>query len=136
LRKSLYGCFRISYRMAKKKRRIMEEPEEQYEFTPSEFDEREFILKDIYGTKVMFVVTIMAIVVGILASLIYRIDDGEYWWGGMLLSFFTVIIMKKLFMALGFRVDLLDFKTMLGNYLIFLILALGVCIVFVNAPFL
>ena len=31
--------------MAKKKRRLVEEPKEEYEFTPTEFNERELILK-------------------------------------------------------------------------------------------
>lgn len=120
--------------MAKKKRRITEEAEEEYEFTPVEFDEREFILKDIYGTKVLFVITILSIVVGLVAALIYSFDTG-LWWVGMLISFMTVICMKKLLLTLGLRVDLLETKSMLGNYLIFLTLALGVCIVFINAPF-
>lgn len=121
--------------MAKKKRRITEERVEEYQFTPAEFDEREFILKDIYGTKVMFIVTVMAIAIGIVAALIYRIDSGAYWYLGMLLSFLTVVFMKKILTVLGIRADLLEMKTMLGNYLIFLTLALGVCIVFINAPF-
>ena len=29
--------------MAKKKRRLVEEPKEEYEFTPTEFNEREFL---------------------------------------------------------------------------------------------
>ena len=52
--------------MAKKKRRIVEEPEEEYEFTPTEFNEREFILKDIYGTKVFAVAMILGLIVGIV----------------------------------------------------------------------
>ena len=118
--------------MAKKKRRIVEEEPEEYEFTPEEFDEREFILKDIYGTKVLFIVTALAIVVGIIAALLYSIG---YWYGGMILSFLTVLGMKKLLMVIGFRVDLLEMKTMLGNYVLFLMLALGICIIAINAPF-
>ncbi len=124
--------------MAKKKRRVSEGVElieDEYEFTPEEFDEREFILKDIYGTKVLFIITIMAFIVGILAALIYSWDS-TYWFLGMLLSFGTVLSMKKILMAVGLRVDLLESKSMIGNYLIFLIFALGICIVFINAPFL
>ena len=56
--------------MAKKKRRIVEEPEEEYEFTPTEFNEREFILKDIYGTKVFAVAMILGLIVGIIGAVI------------------------------------------------------------------
>ncbi|MDR1690215.1 MAG: hypothetical protein LBR42_00035 [Candidatus Methanoplasma sp.] len=121
--------------MAKKKRRIIEEKEEEYEFTPSEFDEREFILKDIYGTKVLFVVTALAIVIGIVGSLLCRASSDMGWIIATVVALFMVLVMKRLLMLMRFRVDLLDMKTMLANYLIFLMLALGVCIVFVNAPF-
>jgi len=122
--------------MAKKKRRITEESEEQYEFVPEEFDEREFILKDIYGTKVLFVVTVLAVIVGLIAALICAYVDASWaWMVATLISFATVLGMKKLLMVMGFRVDLLETKTMIGNYLMFLCLALGCCIVFMNAPF-
>jgi hypothetical protein len=120
--------------MAKKKRRIVEEKEEEYEFTPSVFDEREFILKDIYGTKVLFVIIGLAIATGIIGALLCRIEDYG-WMAATALSFIMVLIMKKLLMVIGFRVDLLEMKTMLGNYLVFLMLGLGICIIFINAPF-
>jgi len=120
--------------MAKKKRRIVEEKEEEYEFVPAEFDEREFILKDIYGTKVLFVITGLALVVGIIGSLLCRTSESG-WIIATVLALVMVLIMKKLLMLLGFRADLLDMKTLLGDYLLFLMLALGVCIVLINAPF-
>ncbi|MDR2699071.1 MAG: hypothetical protein LBB30_05300 [Candidatus Methanoplasma sp.] len=121
--------------MAKKKRRIVEEKEEEYEFTPAEFDEREFILKDIYGTKVLFVITALAIIVGIVGSLLCVHIEGNGWIAATVLSFVIVLLMKKLLMLMGLRVDLLEMKTMLVNYLLFLMLALGICIILVNAPF-
>ncbi|MDR3074578.1 MAG: hypothetical protein LBU30_00895 [Candidatus Methanoplasma sp.] len=120
--------------MAKKKRRIIEEKEEEYEFVPSEFDEREFILKDVYGTKVLFVITILAVAVGIIGALLCAVSDSG-WMIATAVAFVIVLAMKKLLLLLGFRVDLLELKTMLADYLLFLMLALGVCIVFINAPF-
>ena len=120
--------------MAKKKRRIVEEKAEEYEFVPSDFDEREYILKDIYGTKVLFVITALAIITGIVGAGLYSLH--EYGWAAATaLAFVIVLVMKKLLMLLGFRVDLLDMKSMLMNYLLFLMLGLGMCIVFINAPF-
>ena len=52
--------------MAKKRRIIEKEVEEEYEFIPPEFDEKEFILKDIYGTKVLMAVALLSIIIGIL----------------------------------------------------------------------
>ncbi len=120
--------------MAKKKRRIIEEKEEEYEFAPSEFDEREFILKDVYGTKVLFVITGLAFIVGVVGAIICNINH-SYWMIATAISFLVVLAMKKLLMLMGFRVDLLETKTMLANYLLFLMLALGICIVGINAPF-
>ena len=118
--------------MAKKKRRILEEKEEEYEFIPSEFDEREFILKDIYGTKVLFVITALAIVMGAVGAVLYKVSTDNGWIVATILVFVLVLVMKKLLMFMGFRADLLEFKTMLMNYLLFLILAFGMCILFIN----
>lgn len=119
--------------MAKKKRRIVEEPQEEYEFTPTEFNEREFILKDIYMTKVFMVVTVFAIVVGIIGAIIC--NHTGMWWLATIISFAVCAALTKILGLLKFRVDMLETKSMLGNYLLFLMLALGICILFSNEPF-
>ena len=120
--------------MAKKKRRITEVPEEEYEFVPDEFDEREFIYKDIYGTKVLVVISVLADIVGIIGALICSINS-SLWILATAVSFLTVLLMKKILKLMKIRADLLDMKTMLGNYFVFLCLALGTCVVLLNAPF-
>ena len=65
--------------MAKKKRRITEKPEEEYEFTPTEFNEREFILKDIYMTKIFLVVMVLAIITGIIGAAV-TFNVGNHGW--------------------------------------------------------
>lgn len=123
--------------MAKKRRLIKEEPEEEYEFTPTDFDEREFLLKGIYSTKVTIIAIVLAIVIGYVASLVYGALDNKTIVAVVdtLLVFFICGIMKKLFVAIRIRADLLETKTMLGIYIIYLALALGSCILFINAPF-
>ena len=122
--------------MAKKKRRITEEPVEEYEFRATEFDEREFIYKDIHGTKVLAVITVIAIAVGIFAAGLISVIGASWAWAlATLLSFVVCYLLKKILMAVGFRPDLLEFKTLLGSYFLYLCLALGVCIIFVNPPF-
>lgn len=120
--------------MAKKKRRITEEKAEEYVFTPKDFDEREFILKDMYGTKVLVIVTILAFIVGIIGAVLCNINS-DYWMIATAISFIMVIVMKKFLVLIGIRADMIETKTMLGNYLMFLMLALGICIVGINAPF-
>ncbi|MCL1979312.1 MAG: hypothetical protein FWG60_04055 [Methanomassiliicoccaceae archaeon] len=121
--------------MARRQRRIVEEKEEEYEFTPSEFDEREFILKDIYGTKVLFVITGLAVLMGIIGSFICKANADIGWIIATLVALLFVLIMKRLLMLMGFRADLLEMKTLLMDYLLFLMLALGLCIVLINPPF-
>lgn len=121
--------------MAKKKRRIVEEPEEEYEFTPSEFNEREFILKDIYGTKVFLVVMVFAIIVGIVGAVICNHSSGDLWWLATIVSFVVCALLTKILKLLKFMPEMLETKSMLGNYLLFLVLALGICILLTNPPF-
>ena len=123
--------------MAKKRRLIKEEPEEEYQFTPTDFDEREFLLKGIYSTKVLLLGILLAIVIGFATARI-SIALGMNTVAAVvdtLLVFFVCAIMKKLFVAMHIRADLLETKTMLGVYFIYLCLALGTCILFINAPF-
>ena len=119
--------------MAKKKRRLVEEPQEEYEFIPTEFNEREFILKDIYMTKVFMVIAVLAIIVGIVGAVIC--NHTGWWWLATIISFVVCALLTKILGALKFRVDMLEMKSMLGNYLLFLMLALGICILLINEPF-
>lgn len=122
--------------MAKKKRRIVEEPEEEYEFTPTEFNEREFILKDIYGTKVFAVAMVLGLIVGLIGAVICNVWDSDYAWiVATLVSFAVCASMKKILQVLHFRPEMLEVKSMVGNYLLFLVIALGICIIGVNPPF-
>ena len=123
--------------MAKKRRLIKEEPEEEYQFTPTDFDEREFLLKGIYSTKVLILGIVLAIVMGfVTARIAIALDMNTVAaFVDTLLVFFVCAIMKKLFVAMHIRADLLETKTMLGVYFIYLCLALGMCILFINAPF-
>ena len=122
--------------MAKKKRRIVEEPVEEYEFTPTEFNEREFILKDIYGTKVFAVAMVLGFIVGIVGAVIINAMDSSYGWViATVISFAVCAAMKKILQALRFRPEMLEAKSLVGKYLLYLVLALGVCIIGVNPPF-
>ena len=120
--------------MAKKKRRVSEKQEEEYEFVPPEFDEKEFILKDMYNTKVFLVVAVLAVIIGIAASFIYKIGDSWHL-VGLLLIFVAIIGMKEFLKILKFDPELLESKTMFGNYLLFFFLSLGIWILCINTPF-
>ena len=124
--------------MAKKKRRVSEKKEDEYEFVPPEFDEREFLLKDLYGTKVLLVVALFAVIIGILAACIHfalrDITDLGYL-VGFLLMFLSIFGMKDILALLKFQPDLLEQRSMMGNYVMFFFLALGIWIMLMNDPF-
>jgi hypothetical protein len=122
--------------MAKKKRRIIEEAEEEYEFTPTEFNEREFILKDIYGSKIFVVTIAFAFAVGVIGAVLINHWDSDYAWiVATLISFGVMGAMKPILGLLGFRPEMIETKTLLGAYLMYLAFALGICIIGINAPF-
>ena len=122
-----------------KKRRIIEKKaqEEEYEFVPPEFDEQEFIRKDLYGTKVAFLVVAFSIVIGILCSCLEKLflPEKTGLFLGLLLLFLGVVAIKPFLKLVKFVPDLLERKSMVGNYLLYLLLALGVWILLVNPPF-
>ena len=118
-----------------KKRRIIEEPEAEYEFTPTEFNEREFILKEMYTTKIFAVAMVLAVVIGIVDSILIIMEplesDGWYLMSivATIIAFVGMFCIKKVASVLGLHPELIEFKSMAGNYLLYLAMALGVCIV-------
>lgn len=121
--------------MAKKKRRIKEEPEETYEFNPTEFDEREFILKELFNTKIFFIAIVLAFLSGVIWAFTYSLGE-QMWLVGLLICILIIVFMKKMLALLGVRVDMIDGKSMLANYVMYFLLALGITILLVNPPFL
>lgn len=127
--------------MAKKRRILEKEPEEEYEFVPPEFDEKEFILKDFYGTKVLLVVALLAVITGIVCGQIQQALPGSSSGAGVgffiaiVLYFGVCIALKPILKLLKFKPDYLEVKTMIGNYLLFLLFSLGIWILMINPPF-
>ena len=131
----LYQVDRLAVPMAKKRRIIEKQAQEEYEFVPPEFDEEEFIRKDLYGTKVLMVVAVFSVIIGVLCSCVQKsfVDIGL--WLALALMFLGVAAIKPMLKLLRFDPDLLERKTMVGNILLYLLLSLGVWILFVNPPF-
>lgn len=122
--------------MARKRRIINKDIEEEYEFIPPEFDEEEFIRKDIHNTKVLLVAAAMAVVIGIICSYIQKMFSGPT---GVCLGFalllLSIVAVRPLFKVIGFDINLLEKKSVIGNDIMFLLLGLGIWILFVNPPF-
>lgn len=125
--------------MAKKRRIIQQQEEEEEIVIDDSFDEKEFILGDMYGTKVLVGVFIFAIISGIVfATLQVKVlptDNKIGMWICLALCALCMYLMKPLFRKLGFHIDMLENKTMIGNYIMYLLLTLGVWILCLNPPF-
>jgi hypothetical protein len=121
--------------MAKKRRIIEEDPDEAYEFTPTEFNEREFILKEIYTSKIFAVAVVLAIIVGIVGAILINVEPLQHgdWYlmsiVATIISFAVMFLIKKISSILGLHPELIDIKSLAGIYLVYLALALGVCII-------
>ena len=121
--------------MAKKKRRIIEEPEEEYEFTPTEFNEREFILKETYSSRIFFLSMGMAVLIGIIGAIIIKVapmESNGFYMSSIIatvISFAGLFLIKKVAGALGLHPELIEVKSMAGTYLMYLAMALAVCII-------
>ncbi len=119
--------------MAKKKRRSpkKKKEEEEYEFVPPEFDEREFLENDIFTTKVLGLVVVLAVVLGIFAYFLTSLIGVA---AGALLLFVSIGALGTILQI--FRVNIADIekKTMIGNYLTFIFLFLAVWIIAMNPP--
>lgn len=118
--------------MAKKKRRTPEEKEEKYEFVPPEFDEKEFLIKDLQITKISWMVTLLSIIMGIVAY--FFSDITSQMAVGFLILMVSILGLKQLLSILRFDMSEVDTKGMFGNYILFALLFLGVWIICMNPP--
>lgn len=116
--------------MARKKRKVKKE--ETYEFVPPEFDERHFLLKDLQVTKVLWAVTALAVVMGLVGAFFANMSGVVA--VGFLVMLVSLLGLKQVLALLRFDVDAVEGKGMIGNYILFFFLFLGVWIVCMNPP--
>ena len=118
--------------MAKKRKK--EEKAETYEWVPPQFDEREFLNKDLRSTKSLMVTAALAILFGIVAFGIGALL-GNLQLAGILLIFAGAAALKKVYPLLGIKESAVDKKILAGNIAMFIFLALGIWIMLMNKPF-
>lgn len=116
--------------MAQKKRK---EPEvkEEYTFTPPDFNEREFLEKDITVTKTVLLSALLAAIFGVVAYF----TTGVSFVIGLLLIVIGAVALKYIFQFLPLNLGSVENKTWLGNSVMFFFLALGIWILLLNPPF-
>ena len=116
--------------MAQKKKK---EPEvkEEYTFVPPDFDEKEFLEKDLKVTKTVLISALLAVVFGVVAYATTSITFVL----GLLLIVAGAVALKKIFEFLPWDISSVENKTWLGNGAMFFFLALGVWVLLLNPPF-
>ncbi len=126
--------------MAKKRKIVKESKEPEYEFVPPDFDEKEFILKDIYGTKITLVVSAIGVVMGLVCSFVHGLVE---WYAGIILMFGVMFLLSHILKLVHLDPVMLSAgsestggtKGMLGNYFVYIFLCLAVWTLTINAPF-
>jgi hypothetical protein len=116
--------------MAKKKRKE-EQEEEKYEWTPPDFDEKGFLQKDMRGTKALFISTLLGLALGIIAYL----TTGVSAYIGIVVIFGGALLLRFVYPFFKIEFKSLEKKTLAGNYILLIFLALGVWIILLNPPF-
>jgi uncharacterized membrane-anchored protein len=118
--------------MAKKRKK--EEKEETYEWVPPEFNEKEFLEKDLRSTKSLMVTAVLAVLFGILAFGLGTLL-GDLQLAAILLLFVGAASLKRIYPLLGIKESDIDKKVLAGNIALFILLSLGVWIMLMNEPF-
>jgi hypothetical protein len=116
--------------MAKKKRKE-EKEEEKYEWTPPDFDEKGFLEKDMRGTKALFVSTLLGLVLGIVAYL----TTGFTPYIGIIVIFGGALLLRFIYPFFKIEFASIEKRTLAGNYVLLIFLALGIWIILLNPPF-
>ncbi len=117
--------------MAQKKRKEEEKKEPQYEFVPPDFDEKDFLEKDIRATKITLLSSAWGLIFGIIAGLTNSISP----FIGLLLLFVGIYLLRFILPLFKIDVKEIDKKGWLGNIAMFFFLFLGTWIMLLNPPF-
>jgi hypothetical protein len=117
-----------------KKRKKGKEKEEEYEFIPPEFDEKEFIRKELRDSKALIVTVIYAILLGIVAGVISALNRSFV--GLAFLVVIAGLFMLK-FVYEFLRIDTHGFqkRNWVGNIATYFFTFLAIWILLLNTPF-
>ena len=119
--------------MAKKRKKDKKE-EEEYEFTPPNFDEKDFLRKEIKDTRTALITIGIAVVFGIVAGGISVIDRSLVALS-LLIGLAGVVSLRYIYQL--FKVDVSHFqkKNWLGSIGSFFFTFLAITVLLINVPF-
>lgn len=117
--------------MARKKRKV-EKKEEEYEWTPPEFDERAFLEKDIRDTRTLAVTVLSCVVFAVIA---YFVGTAVHFALGFVVLLVGLYSLRFIYQLAKVDRENIETKSKVSNYLLFFFLFMGLWILFMNPPF-
>lgn len=120
--------------MAKKRRKSDKEPEEEYEFRPPEFDEKEFIEKELRDTRTVIFTVVYAIALGIVAGFLC-ITDRSLVGPAFLIALVGMFSLPWVYPMAKIDVKAFQKRNWLGNIGTFFFTFLAIWILLLNQPF-
>ncbi len=119
--------------MAKKRKKDRAKKEEEYEFTPPEFDEKEFIRKELRDTKTVLITVGYAACFGVMATALAHISNSLIGLS-FLLVFVGLYSLKYFYPFLRIKTEDFQKKNWAGNVAWFFLTFLAVWILTFNFP--
>jgi hypothetical protein len=119
--------------MAKKRKKDKAKKEEEYEFRPPEFDEKEFIKKEIRDTKTVLITVGYAALFGIAATALAHVSNSLIGLS-FLLVFIGIYSLKYFYPFLNIRTEDFQKKNWAGNVAWFFLTFLAVWVLTFNYP--
>ncbi len=114
-----------------KKRKKQKEEEESYEFKFPEFDEEEYLRKEVRETKALFTTFFYAALIGIVSSLLRPIDVAL----AALVGIIGIILLRHIYPLLGINTSLFEKKQWGTNIIFYIFTWLLIWIILANPPF-
>jgi hypothetical protein len=119
--------------MAKKRKKDKAKKEEEYEFRPPEFDEKEFIKKELRDTRTVLLTVGYAAVFGVIATVLAHLSNSLIGLS-FLLVFVGIYSLKYFYPLLRIKTDEFQKKNWAGNVAWFFLTFLAVWVLTFNYP--
>ncbi|MEE9118811.1 MAG: hypothetical protein V3U02_09520, partial [Calditrichia bacterium] len=115
--------------MAKKRKK--EKKEEGYEFKMPEFDEEEYLKKEVRDAKTFFITFVYAAMIALVSFGLTFVDVAA----AVLVGFIAIIFLRHIYPMLGIDTSLIEKKQWAGNIIMFIFTWLAIWILLSNPPF-
>jgi hypothetical protein len=120
--------------MAKKRKKDKKEEDEEYEFTPPDFDEKDFLKRELKDTKAALVSIGVAALFGVLAGALASIDSSIVL-PALLLGVAGILLLKYIYQLLKVDISHFQKKNWVGIAGTFFFTFLAIAVLTINVPF-